>query len=87
MSVSIDMYACARVKIRCNTHSLGPYMNVPFEQNDVSIQVVIVILETSYRRARRDIFDGTNDGLVKLIWGTRGREMRGRGWISLKNDM
>ena len=81
MSVSIDMYACARVKMRCNTHSLGPYMNVPFEQNDVSIQVVIVILETSYRRARRDIFDGTNDGLVKLSWRTREREkqMKGRG--------
>jgi hypothetical protein len=41
-------------------------MNLPFDQDDVGIYVVIVILETSYRRARRDVFDGANDSPVKF---------------------
>jgi hypothetical protein len=41
-------------------------MNLPFDEDDVSIHVVIVILEASYRRARHDLFDGSNDGLFKF---------------------
>ena len=41
-------------------------MNLPFEQDDVGIYVEKVILEASYRRARYDLFDGSNDGLFKF---------------------
>ncbi len=41
-------------------------MNLPFEQEDVGIHEVIVILEASYRRARHDLSEGPNDRLVKF---------------------
>ena len=54
-----------------NTHGLGPQMNLPFDEDHVCIHVVIVVLETSYRRTGRNLFDGTNDSLVKLPYTTR----------------
>ena len=74
MRASIDAYAHARANMWRNTHRLGTHMNLPFDQDDVSIHVIIVILETSYRRARRHLFDGTNNSLVKFPCHTRGRE-------------
>jgi hypothetical protein len=52
--------------MRRNTYGLAPHMNLPFHQDDVGIHVVIVILEASYRRARYDLSDGSNDGLFKF---------------------
>src|SRR6266852_1376094 len=57
--LALTMYVFTRAKMQRSTHGLGPRMNLPFDQDDVSIHVVIVIPETSYRRARRDLFDGT----------------------------
>jgi hypothetical protein len=52
--------------MRRNTHGLAPRMNLSFDQDDVIIHVVIVILEASYRRARHDLFDGSNDCLFEV---------------------
>jgi len=41
-------------------------MNLPFDQDNVGIHVVIVILEASYRRARHDLSDGLNDSFFKF---------------------
>jgi hypothetical protein len=60
--------------MRRDTHGLAPQMNLPFDQDDVSIHVVIVILETSYRRARHDLSDGSNDSLFKFPSATCKRE-------------
>jgi hypothetical protein len=49
-----------------NTHGLAPQMNLSFDQDDVGIHAVVVILEASYRRARHDLFDGLNDSLFKI---------------------
>ena len=55
-----------------NTYGLSP-MNLPFDQDDVGIHVVIVILEASYRRATHDLSNGSNDSLVKVP-SARGEE-------------
>jgi hypothetical protein len=60
--------------MRRNTHGLPPHMNLSFDQDDVGIHVVIVILEASYRRARHDLFDGLNDSLFKFPCATGGGE-------------
>jgi len=75
--------------MRRNIYRLGPHVNLPVDQDDIGIHVVIVVLETSYRRARRDLFDGSNHSLVKLPCRTRGREkqVKGRGWISFENNL
>ena len=74
--LALTMYACARAKMWRITHRLCPLMNLPFDQDDVGIYVGIVIFKTSYRRARRDVFDGANDSLVKLLCVTlREREI------------
>ena len=52
--------------MRYNTHGLASRMNLPFEQDDVGIHAVKVVLEASYRRARRDLSDGCCDGLQKF---------------------
>ena len=41
-------------------------MNLPFDQDDVGIYVVIVILEASYRRAARDLSNRSKESLVKV---------------------
>ena len=45
-------------------------MSLPFEQDNVRVHVIIVILEASYRRTRRDLFDGLDDSPVKFKFGT-----------------
>jgi hypothetical protein len=52
--------------MRRNTHGLAPHMNLPFNQDDVGIHVVIVIFEASYRRARHNLSDGLNESPVKF---------------------
>jgi hypothetical protein len=60
---------CVRTKMRRNTHGLFP-MNLSFDQDDVGIHVVIVILEASYSRATHDLSNGSNDSLVKVPCAT-----------------
>jgi hypothetical protein len=60
--------------MRRNAHRLSPHMNLPFEQDDVGIHEVIVILEASYRRARHDLSDRPNDRLVKFPSAIEGEE-------------
>ena len=57
---------CVRVKMRRITHGFAPRMNLPFDHDDVGIHMGIVILEASYRGARHDLSDGSNDSLVKF---------------------
>ena len=65
---------CERVKMRRITHGFAPRMNLPFDHDDVGIHVVIVIFEASYRRARHDLSDGSNDGLFKIPPATGEKE-------------
>ena len=58
--------------MRYNTHGLPPQMDLPFEQDDVGIHAVIIFLETSYRRARHDLFDGFYDSLLKIASSSAG---------------
>ena len=60
--------------MRRDTHGLAPHMNLPFDQDDVGIHAVIVIPEASYRRARHDLSDGSNDSLFKFPSATDERE-------------
>jgi len=53
-----------------DSYRFAPYMSLPREQDNFGIHVIIVILEASYRRARRDLFDGLNDSPVKFIFDT-----------------
>ena len=70
--------------MRRDTHGLAPHMNLPFDQDDVGIHAVIVIPEASYRRTRRDLFDGLNDSPVKFMFvALRERESCGEGSITL----
>ena len=39
-------------------------MSLPREQDNVGIHVIIVVPESSYRRARRDLFDGSSCPLI-----------------------
>ena len=64
------MYACAREKMRRDSYRFAPHKSRRREHDNVGIHVIIVILEASYRRARRDLFDGLNDSHVKVMFVT-----------------
>jgi hypothetical protein len=68
------MYACAREKMRCDSYRFAPHKSRPREQDNIGIHAIIVILEASYRRARRELFDGLNDSHIKVMFVIRGRE-------------
>jgi hypothetical protein len=63
--LALSMYAYMKESYR-----FAPHKSLPGEQDNVGIQVIIVILEASYRRARRDLFDGLNDSPVKFMFVT-----------------
>jgi hypothetical protein len=73
-----------RTRLRGNTHGLTSQMYLPSKQDNIGINVIIVILKASYRRARHDLFHGLNDGLFKSILTARRREkqVKGKRWIS-----
>lgn len=66
----LTMYACAREKMRRDSYRFAPHMSLPGKHGNVGIHVIIVIPEASYRRAKRDLFDGLNDSPVKFKFGT-----------------
>ena len=68
--LALIMYACAREIMWHDSYRFAPHMSLPREQDNVGIHVIIVILEASYRRARRDLFDGLNDSPVKFMFVT-----------------
>jgi hypothetical protein len=68
--LALTMYGCAREKMRRDPYRFAPHMSLPREQDNVGIHVITVILEASYRRAKRDLFDGLNDSPVKFMFVT-----------------
>jgi hypothetical protein len=59
-------------------------MDLPLEQDDVSIHVIIVVLEASYQGATHNLLERLNDGFVKSNPSSRGRvkKANGRVWVS-----
>jgi hypothetical protein len=70
--------------MRRDSYRFAPHKSRPREQDNVGVHVIIVIPEASYRRTRRDLFDGLNDSPVKFMFVTlRERESCGEGSITL----